>query len=105
MLAVVIVTENWSCFRVSVQGYSPLRTSNVVDQPIEGERMVGGTKSGVKNAGWPVGRLIAAMGTVATLVAIGAVGCGGGNNTSIFPFAGLWVANSGGANVTHFTGS
>jgi hypothetical protein len=42
---------------------------------------------------------------VVTLAGIGAVGCGGGSNTSIFPFAGLWVANSGGPNVAHFTGS
>jgi len=66
---------------------------------------VGGTKSGVKNTGWRAWRLIAAMGAVVTLAAIGAVGCGGGSNTSIFPFAGLWVANSGGPNVAHFTGS
>jgi hypothetical protein len=76
-----------------------------MDQPIEGERTVGGTKSGVKNTGWRAWRLIAAMGAVVTLAAIEALGCGGGSNTSIFPFAGLWVANSGGPNVAHFTGA
>jgi hypothetical protein len=50
------------------------------------------------------GRAGQAMAIVA-LLAVMALGCGGGGNSSIAPFAGVWVANSGVPNVPHFSGA
>jgi hypothetical protein len=49
-------------------------------------------------------RLIAAVGAVMMLLAVGAIGCGGGN-TGTLPLAGVWVANSGTPRVQHYTGT
>jgi len=44
------------------------------------------------------------VGAVMMLLAIGTLGCGGGNS-GVAPFAGVWVANSGGPNALHFPGA
>ncbi len=49
--------------------------------------------------------LFAAIGVLLALASTAVLGCGGGGNTSIFPFAGLWVANSTGQSIMHFTGT
>jgi len=49
--------------------------------------------------------LIAAWGAVVTLASALIAGCGGGSNTSILPFAGVWVPNSATPNLTHYAGS
>lgn len=49
--------------------------------------------------------LITAVGAVMMLLAIGSMGCGGGNS-GVAPFAGVWVANSAPpTNVLHFPGA
>ena len=48
--------------------------------------------------------LFGAVGAVVALLAAVAVGCGS-SSSSIAPFAGVWVANGGGANVEHFSGN
>jgi len=49
-------------------------------------------------------RMVAAVGAVMMLLAVGAVGCGGGNSGTL-PLAGVWVANSGTPRVQHYTGT
>ncbi len=61
--------------------------------------------SGVtKGRGGRRAHLAAAAGVAMVVLAAAAIGCGG-SSTNIFPFAGVWVANSGGPNVLHFSGS
>jgi hypothetical protein len=57
-----------------------------------------------KGAGFRGRGLVAALGGAMLLLAIGAVGCGGGNS-GVAPFAGVWVANSMAANALHFPGA
>jgi DNA-binding beta-propeller fold protein YncE len=53
-----------------------------------------------------VSGLVAAMGAVMMLAAIGTLGCGGGGgNSGVAPFAGVWVANSGAPAALHFPGT
>jgi streptogramin lyase len=49
------------------------------------------------------GVVISVSGIMAVIAAI-AFGCGGGT-TQIVPFAGVWVANAGGADALHFSGA
>ena len=44
------------------------------------------------------------VGAVMAVIAAIAIGCGGSSST-IVPFAGVWVANGGGADALHFTGA
>ena len=70
----------------------------------KGESTVRGINREAKGGrfGWKT--VAAGVSAVMMLLAIGAVGCGGGGNSQIFPFAGVWVANGGGGNVLHFSG-
>jgi hypothetical protein len=67
--------------------------------------MVGGCKNEMRRDRLRTRGLIAAWGAVVTLAAGLIAGCGGGSNTSILPFAGVWVANSATPNLTHYAGS
>lgn len=64
-----------------------------------------GIKSEAGNRGFRVSGLAAGLGGIMILVAIGALGCGGGGNSGVAPFAGVWVANSGAPAVLHYPGA
>lgn len=67
--------------------------------------MVGGWKSEMRRGGVRTAGLAAALSAIVALAATLVAGCGGGSNTSIFPFAGVWVPNSATPNLTHYTGA
>lgn len=52
-----------------------------------------GTKREAGHGSFRVSGLVTAMGAVMMLLAIGTMGCGGGNS-GVAPFAGVWVANN-----------
>jgi len=59
----------------------------------------------VEKRNWFRGKgLMAAVGATMAVIAAIVIGCGGSSNTNIAPFAGVWVANGGGADVLHFSG-
>lgn len=66
-----------------------------------------GTKGKPGHGSFRVSGLITAVGAVMMLLAIGSMGCGGGgSNSFVAPFAGVWVANSAPpTNVLHFPGA
>ena len=45
------------------------------------------------------------VGAVMAVIAAIAIGCGGSSSSFIVPFAGVWVANGGGADALHFSGA
>jgi len=48
--------------------------------------------------------LAISVGAVMALIAAIAMGCGSSSSHQILPFAGVWVANGGGADVLHYSG-
>jgi len=63
-----------------------------------------GTKRAANHGRLSGSRMVAAVGAVMMLLAVGAVGCGGGNSGTL-PVAGVWVANSGTPRVQHYPGT
>ncbi len=63
-----------------------------------------GTKREAGHGSFRVSGVVTAVGAVMMLLAIGTLGCGGGNS-GVAPFAGTWVANSMGPNALHFPGA
>ena len=53
-----------------------------------------GNKNETERVGFRAGGLVAAVGAVMMLLAIGTMGWGGGGNSGVTPFAGVWVANN-----------
>ena len=53
-----------------------------------------GNKREAGHGSFRVSGLVTVAGAVMMLLAIGTMGCGGGGNSGVAPFAGVWVANS-----------
>lgn len=60
-------------------------------------------EDGGRRCGTRMYAVLAVVGAV-VMAAVVAVGCGS-STSNIFPFAGVWVANGGGASVLHFAGN